>query len=890
MSVASGILRNGYPNSATAADLNNDGWTDLYVGNDFAKPDWLFVNNGDGTFSNVIDSVARHISYFSMGVDAADINNDGWQDIMVLDMQAEDNFRIKSNMSGMNPEAFWKVVNDGGHYQYMFNTLHLNQVGNRAGTADFLLSDIAQFAGISNTDWSWSNLLADFDNDGWKDIFVTNGLLRDIRNTDADKEVSKHVQKVIQEFIRKNPQAGEVSIWDILDLEELLEIIPSVPLNNYAYRNNGDLTFSKVIEDWGFERETFSNGSAYVDLDADGDLDLVINNINEAAYIYQNYSEERTGNNYLRIKVTDEASNRAPFGVKVNIEVGEQSQWYEFTNARGMYSTSEQVAHFGIGSAEEVDRVCITWWDGRQTVMRDVRSNQLLTVDYKEAKPIGRTNALLTKQVFRDVTKELGIDFQHRENVFNDFEKQILLPHKMSQFGPAVAVGDINNDGREDVYIGGAAGQAGRLFLQKQDGFRSILMNAFAIDAGYEDVDAAFFDYDQDGDLDLYVVSGGNAHAPRSPEYQDRIYENNGSGLMTRREDRLPALLESGSCVRPFDIDRDGDLDLFVGNRHSPWNYPAPTSSRLLENNGGNYRDVTQEWAPDLLDIGMVTDASWTDYDKDGEVDLIVVGEWMPITLFKKNHDGAFERLNNKKTGLANTEGWWFSITAADMDQDGDQDLVAGNLGLNYKYKASPKEPFEVYYHDFDGTGTSDIVLSYYNYGKKYPLRGRSCSSQQIPALKEKFPTYDLFAEADLSTVYNPQSLREALHYRASTFASAYIENLGDGTFAVRPLPNEAQLSSINSLIAEDFDRDGHLDILLAGNLFVSEIETPRNDAGIGLLLKGDGRGNWVPVPATESGAFLPYDVKKMKVVRTDNSKTTVIVAANDGRTVVLSN
>ena len=887
VSVETGILRNGYPNSASAVDFNNDGWTDLYVANDFAKPDWLFLNNGDGTFTNSIDSVARHISFFSMGVDAGDINNDGWNDLMVLDMQAEDNFRIKSNMSGMDPQAFWKVFNDGGHYQYMFNVLQLNQ--GESANKSLALSDIAQMAGVSSTDWSWSNLITDLDNDGWKDLFITNGLLRDIRNTDSDKNTAKYVQQVVNEFIRANPNAGDVSIWDILDLKEILKIIPSVPLHNYAYKNNGDLTFSKVIDEWGFKKETFSNGSAYADFDGDGDLDLAVNNINERAFLYQNHSDKKTGKNYLRINVTDKVGNRSSFGVRVKICLEEdRCQWYDFTNIRGMYSTSEQIAHFGVGSSEKVQSITITWWDGQETRLQNVATNQLLTVDYAEAGKSVSAKEAEAATVFREITDQIGIDYQHRENTFDDFEKQVLLPHKMSQFGPAMAVGDVNNDGREDVFVGGAAGFPARLFLQRENGYRGIRLNAFAVDAAYEDIDATFFDYDGDGDQDLYVVSGGNGHPANSELYMDRLYENNGTGVMIRKEGVLPPLLESGACVRPHDFDKDGDLDLFVGGRHLPWQYPSPTTSRLLENEGGAFKDVTSERAPALIELGMVTDALWMDYDKDGKDDLVMVGEWMPITIFKQTTQLNFKKIESTAAGLAGTEGWWFSITAEDMDGDGDEDLIAGNLGLNYKYKASKEEPFEVYYHDFDENGTSDIVLSYYNYGKKYPLRGRSCSAEQVPMLQDKFPTYDLFADAELETVYGPKALDKSLHYHAATFASSYLENLGNGQFRVCALPNEAQLSSVNAIMAEDFDRDGKRDLLLAGNLFVSEVETPRNDASVGLLLKGDGKGNFQPISPATSGLYLPYDVKKMERTKTSSGKPVVIVTSNNEKVVIL--
>ncbi len=868
-----GVGKAGYPNSITASDLNNDGWTDLYVANDFASPDFFYINNGDGTFSNRLESSMRHISYFSMGVDASDINNDGWLDLMVLDMVAEDNYRIKSNMSGMDPKSFWKVVNDGGYYQYMFNSLQLNHGKVRE---EPVFSDIAQLAKVSSTDWSWSNLIADFDNDGLKDIHVTNGLLRDIRNTDADKKFSNYIEEVVYGWIDNHPNAGEVSIWDILDLEEALKITPSQKLPNYAFKNNGDLSFSKVTTDWGLDQATFSHGSAYADLDNDGDLDLVINNINERAYVYRNNAEITSDHNYFRVKLADKKTHRPVFGAKVRLTEQGKSQWYEFTNVRGMYSTSESVAHFGLGEAKTVDELVVTWPDGKTTKLLNLEAGQQITIDYSDSK--SGSQKLKIESAYLSKVDLILLD--HVENEFDDFEKQVLLPHKMSQFGPALAVADVNGDGNADFYYGGAKDSPGKLILQDRQGnLTTIESKAFIADAKSEDLDAAFFDVDGDGDMDLYVVSGGNEWAPNAAEYQDRLYLNDGKGGFERSE-FIPEITESGSCVRSFDYDQDGDLDLFIGGRHVPWSYPSPATSHLLRNDHGKFTDVTKSMAKDLINIGMVTDAVWTDFDGDGFTDLVVVGEWMPITFIRYN--GKKFTNETRKFGVQDSEGWWYSITANDTDNDGDEDLIAGNLGLNYKYQASPQEPFEVFYNDFDDNGHNDIVLSYYNFGDRYPLRGRSCSAQQVPDIKYDFPTYNQFASANLLDVYGLDKLNPALHYEAKTFASAFLENKGQGHFDMKALPNEAQVSSVNDILIMDLNQDGHKDLVLAGNLFPAEVETPRNDAGIGLVLLGDGKNNFEPVPAIKSGLVVPYDVKCMALLPS-KKPNRIIFGVNDG-------
>ena len=854
VSKAAGIDRTGFPNAVSASDINNDGWPDLYVANDFYAPDFLFLNNQDGTFTSIEKNALKQTSYYSMGVDVADINNDQNLDVFVLDMVSEDNFRLKSNMSGMNIGAFWKVVEDGGGYQYMYNTLQLNN-GNET------FSNIAQFTGMSATDWSWSNLIADFDNDGLKDTYVTNGLLRDIRNTDADKNVAHYINTTRAQWLQSNPNAQNVkSIWDIVDLEKAVSMVPSQPLKNYAYQNLGDLEFKNTSNEWGLDNESFSNGSAYADLDNDGDLDLVVNNINSEAFIYRNNSEAKPNSNYLRIQLVDK-NNRPTFGTRVNIYTQNGVQTLETTNVRGIYSTSEPTLHFGLKNLTQVDSLTVVWPNGKSTVKRDISANQLLEISSDESEILDVKNEGTDKTLFADMTNVFPAKFKHQENQFDDFEKQILLPHKLSQFGPALTAGDINDDGLDDFYIGGAANQAPTLFIQQKDGnFEESQVVFWQKEAGYEDVDALFVDINNDGLKDLYVVSGGNEYPKNDFHYTDRIYLNQGNATF-KKGAILNANRISGSVVKSADYDGDGDMDLFVGGRHTPQQYPNPSSSMLLVNDNGQLVNQTELLSPQLLQIGMITDAIWSDYDNDQDLDLMIVGEWMPITIFE-NNNGNLAKVENEN--FTSSYGWWFSIEQGDFDNDGDLDYIAGNLGLNYKYKTSSDKPFDVYYNDFDANGNADIVLGYYNKEKHYPLRGFSCSSEQIPALKKKIVKYDAFASMELKDVYGEEKLKNSLHYSADTFASVYIENLGNGQFKITDLPNVAQLSNLNDMLVRDFNGDGALDVLAIGNLYVSEIETPRNDAGTGLLLLGDGNGSFSAKRGSEIGFFADRDAKKL--------------------------
>jgi hypothetical protein len=871
VSKIAGIDRTGFPNAVSASDLNNDGWTDLYIANDFYAPDFLFLNNHDGTFSSIEKNALKQTSYYSMGVDVADINNDQNLDIFVLDMVSEDNFRLKSNMSGMNINSFWKVVEDGGGYQYMYNTLQLNN-GNET------FSNIAQFTGMAATDWSWSNLIADFDNDGWKDTYVTNGLLRDIRNTDADKNVSNYINTTRANWVKDNPHAKDInSIWDVVDLDKAVKMVPSQPLKNYAYKNNGDLEFENSSEEWGLDDESFSNGSAYADLDNDGDLDLIVNNINNEAFIYRNNAESQKDRNFLRINLQDE-DHKPTFGARVQIYTTQGVQTLETTNVRGIYSTSESVLHFGLGNLDKIDSLTIRWPNGNSTIKKDIQANQFLEFSSSDSENSKLNKIKAAKYLFADRTTSFPAKFQHQENNFDDFEKQILLPHKLSQFGPALTAGDINNDGLDDFYIGGAANQAPILYIQQKNGnFKESQTAFWQKEAAYEDVDALFVDINNDGLKDLYVVSGGNEYSKNDFHYTDRIYLNQSNGTF-KKGAILNASRISGSVVKSADYDGDGDTDLFVGGRHTPHQYPNPSSSLLLVNDNGQLVNQTEALSPALLNIGMVTDAIWSDYDNDKDLDLMVIGEWMPISIFE-NNNGNLSKIEIES--FKSSYGWWFGIEHGDFDSDGDMDYIVGNLGLNYKYKTTSDKPFDVYYNDFDANGNSDIVLGYYNKDKHYPLRGFSCSSEQIPALKKKIVKYDDFAAMELKDVYGEEKLKNSLHYRADTFASVYIENVGNGQFNVTNLPNLAQLSNLNDMHVSDFNGDGTLDVLAVGNLYTSEIETPRNDAGTGVLMLGNGKGGFTVQRGSEIGFHADKDAKKL-VFLNHNQKNYYLVGNND--------
>jgi enediyne biosynthesis protein E4 len=855
-----GIVAEGWGLGIVVNDFNNDGYPDVYVANDFLSNDHLFINTQHGSFTNQIGSYLKHQEHNGMGVDVADINNDGLNEIVVMDMMPDDNLRQKTMFASIPYDRFNLNLKQKYQTQYVRNVLQLN---NGNGT----FSDIGYLAGVNATDWSWSALLADYDNDGYRDLLITNGYQKDV--TDLD----------FVTYSRESSMFG-TDETRLKNASKAVGKLKPVRKPNFIFKNNGDLTFTDKALSWGLDQPSCTNGAAYSDFDNDGDLDLVMSNINEEAFVYRNQiNEVESKNNCLRIQFMGAKENAAGLGTKIWIYYNGKMQYAEHQLQRGYKSNVEAIEHFGLGKITKIDSIKVIWPGGKWQVIREVSVNTQLKVNEAEAiMPKPQTLFTAQKKLFNEVHAIYKVFFKQDEIDFADYKQgQSLLPHKHSQSGPGIAVGDVNGDAREDFVIGGAAYKSATLYAQQPD-YTFLATQLPTKEA--EDMGLLLLDADDDNDLDLYCVSGSSEFGKKSKNYQDRFYRNVSNGKFILDTTALPLIESSGGCVAACDFDKDGDLDIFRSGRISPVRYPESPISYLLKNNGdGKFENATASIAPSLERAGMITAALWTDFDNDGWTDLMVVGEWMPIIFFKNNKGLSFTEFH--PPSLAQTTGWWNSISAGDFDNDGDTDYVCGNLGLNSVYKASPTEPVSIYAKDYDGNGSLDPILCRFIQGKEYITHPRETLTDQIAPMRRVLQRYSLYGSLTFPEIFPKEKQEGALVYKSTWFASAYIENKGNGNFSCQALPIEAQLSPLFGITVTDFNEDGNLDILAVGNSYSTEVLTGFYDAGIGTVLKGNGKGNFVSVPVTTSGFFVDTDAKGFAELNLSNNKSLFIVTAN---------
>lgn len=859
----------GYGLAATVSDVNNDNCQDIYVSNDFHENDYLYLNNCDGTFREVIEKSTGHNSRASMGADIADFNNDGLADIFVLDMLPFEETTRKSAVSSEPYNAYKIQRQFGYHPQLIRNTLQLNRGIDKEGVP--LFSEIAQLSGVDATDWSWASLFFDMDSDGRKDLFITNGIYRRPNNLDY-LAVARSEQA--QEVMRRGMSDTTMS---------LIQRMPQVKIPNFAFINEGDYSFTNK-KATGLNSSSFSNGAAYGDLDNDGDLDLVVNNVNMEAFIYKNETLERENRSFLKLKLKGNAGNSYGIGARVKIFTDGNNQLYEMIPTRGFLSSVEPILTIGLDTLKTVDSLSVYWPDGSKQILKDIPANQTLLLKQEDAKTDDEpARNEVEEPLFRNATEAYGPLFRHRENTYSDYDLQQLVPHMLSTQGPAMAVADINGDGLDDFYVGGAKNQSSSLYVQsKSGGFEAGRSSAFESDKMYEDTDAAFFDANGDGAPDLYVVSGGNEFSAQSNSYQDRLYLNDGNGTFLKFDDALPPIRENGAVVAPSDFDADGDIDLFVGNRSVPGSYGSIPRSYLFQNDGnGRFRDVTEVLSEGLADAGMITDAAWQDVNGDGIPDLILTGTWMPVSIFI-NSEGIIKN-QTAASGLSESNGWWNTLEPGDFDGDGDIDFLAGNLGLNAYLKASKEEPLRLYVKDFNEDGRQDPVIAYTESGKEFPAHPRDELLTNFKYLRSEFRTYGDFAGKSMQQIFGKQLKEDVSIKDIYMLSSSYLENDGSGRFSLHELPAEAQFSPIFAIKARDFNNDGLLDALVGGNFFdVKPSVGGRYDAGYGLYLQGSSDKHFDAVDLMKSGFILKGEVREIGLLKAADNRLLIPVARNN--------
>jgi len=848
------VLCNGYGLSANLADLDQDGFTDIYVCNDFIYPDFMYFNKGDGTFEDKAKEKLKHTSLSSMGSDLADFNNDGLVDIFTVDMLAESNSRKKMNTNEDDYDKYMRIKKNGYGHQLMRNNLQLN-VGNK----QFI--DIGFMAGVAESDWSWAPLFADFDNDGFKDLFVSNGYYKDFNNMDFIK------------FRSENTESNDGKRETLLSV---LAIMPETKIQNYIFKNNGNLTFTKKSDEWGLKQKTFTQGAAYVDLDNDGDLDIVMNNLGEYPTLYKNGLNKK---NYLRLNFKGKNSNTFGVGCKVWASINGETQFFEHYPTRGFQSTVEPFIHIGTGSSAKIDKLVVWWPSGNAQELLNVKAGQTLELteenaDLKDFKMPSTTN--VESQLYTEM--EPPFKFTHKESDFVDFRNEPLIPHMMSRFGPGVAVGDVNGDGLDDVFVGGGARICtSKMFVQKQDGsFKLAIAQPWTKNVNAEHVDALFFDKDQDGDLDLITISGGNEFNKMGDQYRPMIYENDGKGYFANTLDALPKIESPSLSVQVADIDGDQDLDIFIGGAVIPGAYPVPTGSYLLENDGkGHFKDITSIWSQDLAAPGIINECQFSDLNKDGLPDLVLAGYWGDLRVFINTGSQFLDQTT--ELGLSKTSGWWNALKVIDIDGDGDMDIIAGNEGMNNLMRVGKNNPSYIIQGDMNRNNAADAVCFYTIQGKQVPLHSYTEIIQQLPGLIQKrYPKVAMYANATMSNIFTPQELNGSTKYEVNTFQSGVFENNGKG-FTFKPFPVEAQTSNINDFLVEDINKDGKLDLVLVGNSDAPRISLGRNDAFNGLILLNEGKVTWKPMGFEESGFYVPGNAQRIESVKTKASSIWVV-------------